>query len=288
MKNGLANWHYPHRTLLENITFFAAHGFEAQALLGYQFLETLRKGGEAAGDAVADAIRRTGTVMTLHHKLPVTHSVEDVYAFFKDIQLIAAWQKKHGLLQVLSFDVEQPIRNAIGDYVDHVLQTVPDVRVAVEDFGLTAAELAQIEHLKNEPRFGYLLDIGHMYLRFCGRNTRGLTLFSNSGLECPVCENPGYDAFMRAFGSKTFPVFEIHLHNNDGQNDLHWFLPDGPLDMQDIARVLRDIGFDGILTIESAPGFQFPCYGQQADEGILKTLDHWKTCTQATVKGEKQ
>ncbi len=279
MKTGIANWHYPHRTLIENIEFFAANGFEAQALLGYQFLEELRSGGEAAGDAIADAIRRTGTVATLHHKLPATHGVEDVYAFYLDIKLIAAWQKKHGLLEVLSFDVDQRIRDAVENYVGHVLEKVQDVKVALEDFGLTDAELAQVEHLKGNSRFGWLLDIGHMYIRLCGRNAGKHTLFVNSPMECLPTEAPGYREFMRAFTSKTFPIFEIHLHNNDGERDMHWFLPDGPLDIKAIARVLRDTGFDGVLTIESAPGFQFPCYGKEADEGILKTLDYWKKCS---------
>ena len=34
MLNGLAAWHYPHRTLIENIEYFTAQGYEAIGLLG--------------------------------------------------------------------------------------------------------------------------------------------------------------------------------------------------------------------------------------------------------------
>ena len=44
-----------------------------------------------------------------------------------------------------------------------------------------------------------------------------------------------------------------------------------------IARLLRDIGFDGTLTFESAPGYTFKCYGEDADIGILKTVEYWKS-----------
>ena len=48
-----------------------------------------------------------------------------------------------------------------------------------------------------------------------------------------------------------------------------------------ISRALDEIGYDGVLTIESAPGFQFPCYGEEADTRILKTWDYWKS-----IRGE--
>lgn len=91
-----------------------------------------------------------------------------------------------------------------------------------------------------------------------------------------MTSNPGYDDFMQAFASKKFPIFEIHLHNNDGVDDLHYFFDDGTLDMNVIAKVLEDIKYDGVLTIESAPGFKFECKYPVADERILQTFELWK------------
>ena len=70
----------------------------------------------------------------------------------------------------------------------------------------------------------------------------------------------------------------MHLHNNDGIRDTHLFLEDGSADIRAIAKALCRLRYEGILTIESAPGYQFPCYGEQADEGILRTLHYLKKC----------
>ena len=68
----------------------------------------------------------------------------------------------------------------------------------------------------------------------------------------------------------------MHLHNNDGVDDLHWFLEQGKMDVPAVAKALQEMGFDGVLTVESAPGFRFECRGKDADEGIGRTLEYWK------------
>ena len=276
MINGLAIWHYPHRNDLQNLEFFADNGFGGVSMHG----RAMAKVGmnEELGEAFAAVIREKKLVLTAHSKLPLTHSEEEVAIFKRDVDAIAKWQKKYGLLEVLSFDVAQDVRDNVMPYIEYVLGYEQFGKVALEDFGVTAEERAQIESLKGNPRFGYLLDLGHMNIRIHGVNTEPINLFRNSPSECPRCDNPGYNEFLRAFRSKEFPIFEMHLHNNDGENDIHLFLEDGPLDIPMIARVVRDIDFQGIMTIESAPGFKFECSGDDADEGILKTFDYWKEC----------
>lgn len=276
MKNGLAAWHYPHRTMIENIQYFSAEGFEYLSLLGSRFAETVEN--EEKGAKLADVIEKSGAVITVHYILPVSHSEADVKVFEKGIEAIGSWQKKYNLISVLSFDVPQKIRDNITDYIDFVMAAVKNARIAVEDFGLTENERLQIEHLKTNERFGYLIDIGHMYIRLRGENTNEVTLFTNSPDEGGVCPVPSFNEFLQAFKSKQFPVFEIHLHNNDGVNDLHYFLEDGTLDIKMIAKVLKELGYDGILTIESAPGFKFECKGAEADAKILNTYNYWKKC----------
>lgn len=277
MTQGLAIWHYPHRSIADNIRYFAARGFDAVSAHGAQLVQALLCG---QGASIAEAVQQSGAQLTVHYTLPKSHTAEHVAAYKTGIEILAAWQSTYGFIKILSFDVPSPIRDGITPYVDIALSEVQGCLVAVEDFGLTPEERAQIEHLKGNPRFGYLLDIGHMFIRLSGKNTGGKPLFTNRTDECPASENPGYSEFMRAMASKEFPVFEMHLHNNDGEKDLHWFLEEGALDIPMIARVVRDMGFDGIMTIESAPGFRFECHGKDADEGILKTFDYWKACCQ--------
>lgn len=278
MLQGLAIWHYPHRTMADNIRYFAALGLDSVSVHGAQFVNAIAD--PATSDAIALAIRETGVVFTVHYCLPRKHDPEAVAAFEAGIHAIAAWQRAHGSISVLSFDVPQPIRGGvgIGSYVDFVLKTVPDCKVAVEDFGLNAAEREQIAHLKGEPRFGYLVDIGHLFIRLRGQNQSGKALFTHAPDEHPVCEAPDSAVFKAAFASKEHPIFEMHLHNNDGVDDLHWFLEQGKMDVPAVAKALQEMSFEGVLTVESAPGFRFECRGKDADEGIGRTLEYWKKC----------
>ena len=149
---------------------------------------------------------------------------------------------------------------------------------AVEDFGLNAAEREQIAYLKGNDRFGYLVDIGHLFICLRGQNRSGKALFTHAPDEHPVCEAPDSTVFRSAFESKEHPIFEMHLHNNDGVDDLHWFLEQGKMDVPAVAKALQEMGFEGVLTVESAPGFRFECRGKDADEGIVRTLEYWKKC----------
>ncbi len=271
MKTGLAAWHYPHRTIDENVRFFFDHGFDYVSLLGMYTVKALRD--PAARQKLTDAV--TGHTVTVHHTLPETHSAEEVAKFKADIDTFAAWQKEAGIVAILSFDVPQDIRPHIASYVSYVLEQMPtDTRIAVEDYGLTEEELADLTALKEEKRFGFLIDIGHMFIRFGGQNRSGKTLFTRSAEEKSEISTAGFAETIR---NKPFPTFELHLHNNDGTDDLHHFLDDGTLDMGMIAAALNEIGFDGLVTIESAPGFRFKCFGDDADRGILHDLELWNS-----------
>lgn len=274
MINGLAIWHYPHRNPIENVIFFADKGFSSVSMLGQMMYGVCADPKQA--EELALAVQQKGVVLTVHHKLPLSHDEEDVRDFKEAVDCMAKWQEKYGLIDILSFDVPLKIRDNAQPYIQYVLQYEQFLKVAVEDFGLTDQEEKQLDVFKNNKRFGYLVDIGHMYIRIRGKNKRDVTLLNNNPKECPVTNNPGYYEFMKAFASKKFQIFEIHLHNNDGVEDLHYFFDDGTLDIKTVAKVLRDIKFDGVLTIESAPGFKFECVYPESDERILQTFDLWK------------
>lgn len=274
MKTGIAMWHYPHRTTIENIEYFAGQGIKTLGLNQSQLTDACEAG---KGAELAQVIKKNDLTITLHGALTYSHSEEDVTDYKKRMDTVGEWQKKYGLLSVVSFDVFECTRDNITEYVRYALDNIPDCSIAVEDFGLTADERAQIEIFKNNERFGYLIDIGHMYMRLCGKSTRDdLTLFLNSPDECPACDNPGKEQFLKAFKSKEFPIKEIHLHNNDGKNDMHYFLNDGTLDIKMIAQVLDETGYDGVVTIESAPGFMFECKYPESDIRILEDVKYWE------------
>ncbi len=278
MEISLADWHYPHRTILENVEYFLTHGYHVVGMLSFHVTAALNDG---QGDALAEILARHDGYITIHGRLPAEHTEACVSAFQKEMDAYGAWQKKYNRILHLTFDVLDSIRDNILPYVEYALAAVPNCKVGCEDFGLNEKECAQLEPLHANPRFGYLLDIGHMYIRLRGEDKTGYTLFTNSPLECPVTKNPTKDDFVRAFRSKTFPVFEIHLHNNNGVDDQHLFLEDGTLNMYIIAETLKEVGFDGIITIESAPGCTFECKGEEADRRIAYTREYWKSIYKA-------
>ena len=114
-----------------------------------------------------------------------------------------------------------------------------------------------------------------MYIRLGGNPVRDSVLLKHSPLEGERSIEQGHKEFITAIKSKTFPIFELHLHNNDGRDDLHNFLDDGTLDIKMIANVLNELNYEGIVTIESAPGFRFECESKQRDERIINDLKYW-------------
>ena len=45
----------------------------------------------------------------------------------------------------------------------------------------------------------------------------------------------------------------LHVHDNDGEDDMHLPPYDGNADISDLAEALYDIGFDGVLSLETSP-----------------------------------
>ena len=59
-------------------------------------------------EALAKTVMEKGVVLTVHHKLPKSHSEEAVLTFKAAIEKIGQWQKKWGLISILSLPAESP------------------------------------------------------------------------------------------------------------------------------------------------------------------------------------
>ena len=55
----------------------------------------------------------------------------------------------------------------------------------------------------------------------------------------------------------------IHVHDNDGVEDMHLNPYDGNADMSDLAEALFDIGYSGVFSLETKP---MACDGENADD----------------------
>jgi sugar phosphate isomerase/epimerase len=119
------------------------------------------------------------------------------------------------------------------DYVEAVKRCVEEceragVRWAIEPHpyryvASTASMLRLAEHVDSEA-LGFNVDPSHMF---------------------PLGEIP--HAAIQQLGAK---VFNCHLSDNDGDTNVHWRPGKGKIDWGALLRALRDVGFDGCLTIE--------------------------------------
>ena len=117
----------------------------------------------------------------------------------------------------------------------------------------TTEKTLEIIHMINDENFKLCLDTGHE------------AVFGNSV----------GDAIRLA--GKDLQVF--HIHDNDGKGDRHWVPTTGVIDWNDVGAALKEIGFDGVFSLETSFGAYLP--GASLDVKI-KTL---KVIIDDIVKG---
>lgn len=139
------------------------------------------------------------------------------------------------------------------------------VRLAVEDFPLDSLAINQfatdLDGVYEHPRTGILVDVGHMHIRMNKSEYFGGMSVSEYFRRLPV------------------PLVEVHLHDNCGERDQHAHFGFGSVRFPEIADALVEIGFDGVCTIEIAPGF----HGRAPDESkpdAIRSLESWQRLVQ--------
>jgi sugar phosphate isomerase/epimerase len=112
-------------------------------------------------------------------------------------------------------------------------------KFGIEDFPETAFALKMYQDdflpLLESDRFGILIDFGHFNLSV---NQYGY--FKGISPEDHIAQLP-------------LKLLEIHLSDNDGQDDQHHPLGMGIIEYESVARGLKRIAFDGLSTIEIDP-----------------------------------
>jgi len=93
-----------------------------------------------------------------------------------------------------------------------------------------------------------------------------------------LCLDTGHEAMLGGnvgeavrLAGKDLRVF--HIHDNEGKEDRHWFPGMGIIDWKDFMAAVKEIGFDGVLSLEVGPckGF-FPGVSDETRIKIMKTL----------------
>ncbi len=238
------------------VDHFADMGFDTMSFKPEQVLNL----DEAAAENLKHQIQNRNLGVTVHADFKLTPlEAEHIISLF------------NSHLLCLSLDPRCRIDPA-GKFFDHQ-RMIPlleflcqrsegtQVRFGLEDFPLDHCALETNQYalkpILNCQNFGILVDLGHMHLRL-----NNSEYFSEKGIS-------GY------LEGIPLPIIEIHVHDNNADNDQHMPPGQGNLDFADTAATLRQIDFNGMSTLEIAP----LRYGAQPDKEyskVAESLQLWR------------
>lgn len=258
MRYGVAVWNFcEERTRLAGLVReFAGFGFDAVSFLPGQIVPL----GEEEERELRGALDDHGLAATVHGNFDMTRA---------DVERIVAALGKRLLAITMDAAMAADSRGYFYDAARMARLLVEidsatrgaGVVFGVEDFPLDPAALefyrGGLGPALPLERLGTLVDLGHANIR----RSRG-GYFKGIGPAEQISRLP-------------LPVIEVHVHDNAGDRDAHAPLGDGSLPVDEAARGLAAAGFDGVSTIEIAPGFHGSTPAESKPRA-RESLERWR------------
>jgi sugar phosphate isomerase/epimerase len=253
MRWAAAVWNYeePGVALEDLLDEFAGFGCDTVALSSEQL-------GTMDQARTAVHLRRRGLPATLHCTFETPADKVCRFAgLLGDLLLACTWDP----IRVTDsrgtrYDVSEMV-----PLLQRVLAATGNARIGIEDFPLDREALdfyrRDLEPLLASPRFGMLVDIGHLNLRLA---------------EWPSLRGVSAGEYLRRL---PLPVWEVHLHDNRGKHDEHGHFGMGTVDFPAVAEGLHAIRFEGVSTIEIAPSFHGST-PRESKPHLVESLVRWK------------
>jgi len=195
---------------------------------------------------VLDLVERADLDVTCHNALGRAEEESDPLPRLQDqIDDIIEWHAAAGRVRCVSFDpASYRLRPGEEPIVDiertvELLKYVTDrlarrgIKAAVENW-IANSNIEAFQAIKegvDHEGLGALVDIGHLNIAVNTNLTGGLSA----------------GEFIRRI---PMPIHELHVHYNNGTDDLHAPLEAHSIVVEQVAGALADRGFDGIATIE--------------------------------------
>lgn len=267
-RTGIATWNFAGDELSTKLRTFAEMGYTAAGING-RLLDSLSDDDEAEASTIID---EHDLVLTVHSGLAKTDQPLDETAVLARAARIVRWHQNTGRIVCSSYDtprvsIAEGVRRADPEPILGILEQLLSVfagtgiRVLLEDCPTDPEHMHHLQRwTERYPHLGVLVDLGHMNLRL--REPR----------HDPQPLKPGaVEGYLKGI---PWEIVELHVHNNDGSRDQHAppYAPNG--DLPTAARVLREIGFNGVSTIEIVPAW---C-GMPPEEIIpacRRSLEYW-------------
>lgn len=238
-------------------------GFDVMSFSPQQLL----KMGAGQKKALTRLLDARGLGVVLHGGFDV--EIEDLRALVDMLQ---------GRLLDITFDAE--LHWTTAGYLFNVEKMCPYLQqldtlarshgfcYGMEDFpeGSRAVDVyaEQLQLLFDSPRFGILIDVGHLH-----QSMHGFGYI-----------NPSFEEHFAQLPCK---LLEVHLHDNDGRNDLHLPLGASSIDFKAVAHGLDAIDFDGVCTVEVIPSQHGGTFADARRQSV-ESLKFWQRLTAQHVE----
>jgi sugar phosphate isomerase/epimerase len=246
MISGITLWNLDAKNIVEKIKRVSDMGFQSVSFLGSSFDKDRSK-------EVADTIKEKGLIITFHLSFFGTSRKKLISGLEYRLGSILEFIEKQGLkknLYSIGFDpafIEAPDKKSlIFDYdgTVHALKrslqlAEKSVKITVENWTINSGiqNFISIAQEVDSKRLGMLLDVGHF----------------NIAEKKKLLGVENREEFFKRLPLR---VFEVHLHDNDGNVDLHMPLGSGNTDVEGILGAAKKAGRferDTVFTIEVKP-----------------------------------
>lgn len=230
MKTGFIEWGIGSTSVPEKVKTVAGMGFDCISL--HPFFPSMEE-----QEKTRIAVKEFNLGITFHCANESPETITQRINSYIDV--VSDFQKHTNRVYCFSFDTWYPGIEKDGLNLDTMSAGIVKalsalspmgVRVAVENshFFTLRENFEALAEKVGRKDFGILLDIGHLNLKGDRRN--------KSVEEC-ICSLP-------------LEIYELHIHDNDGEKDLHQPLGMGNLDLKTIVKALKRREFDGVATLE--------------------------------------
>ena len=231
MKIGIAVWNIRKKSIVETIDRVSSMGFTAVSFLGSSFEEESEK-------EVVAAIKRHKLAVTFHlafFSMRKARFLKDLKTRLDNIKTLIKKNKLEKTVLNVCFD---PAFDELGKRHDVIynpantikalkftLKHIKGVKVGIENWTVNSKieDFQNIAKKINSKRLGLLLDIGHMHI----------------AVKKGLIDRRNLSEYIKAF---PLPVFELHIHDNNGEEDSHLPLGRGTMDYKTVFKELKSSG----------------------------------------------
>jgi len=229
VKIGYASWNLQAGTLSERLRAVGEAGFEAVSF----YLTPQRLEVEGEGEEVVRLVEEHSLAVTCHNYIGEAGNGSRSSQIEQEMRDIVAWHERTGKVKAVCFDPGCSVVEGTEQRVFDLDLTIERVRIAADILSPADIEIGVENWLVNAP----LRNFAALHERLADVPARALLDLGHLNITTRQNLNDGLPA-NDYIEQMPLTIVEVHLHDNDGETDLHQPLGSGNLDLSTMARGL--------------------------------------------------